>query len=247
MVRSDMDWFRPIWVLCERTERGLFAEPANVLTSLALLAVAFAAIAASRADGRRDMGAALLGGLLILSGIGSLLFHTLAVRWALYVDLFPIQLFVGAYFFISLRRFFGLSTLAAILATACFVLAARWYVDWVPWSFMRGYGRLLPALGVLFAIALLVRLRAVEPYGLPGVSSAAAREVGGLLIAASLAMAAAIVCGASDRVVCAYSSVGSHPLWHLLVATALGLMLKAALVAGPARREAPEPVAAEAR
>jgi hypothetical protein len=241
-----MDWQRPIWIICERTDRGLWAEPVNLLTSLAFVAVALAAAAGWRSAERRDPAVAVLIVLVVLIGAGSTLFHTFAARWALYADLIPIQIFVGVYFFVAMRRFFGLPLPAAALATVGFVLAARLYIDWVPWSFMRGYGRLLPAVGVLFAIALTVRLRGMDAAAVRGLVGRPAREAGDLLIAASLAMGAAIVCGASDRVVCAWSPVGSHPLWHLLVAVALGLLLKAALVAG-AREAALRTALADAR
>lgn len=241
-----MDWQRPIWIICERTDRGLWSEPVNLLTGLAFAAVALAAFSGWRKAEGRDPAVAGLIVIVLLIAAGSTLFHSFAARWALYADLFPIQIFVGVYFFVALRRFFGLSMLPALVATAGFVVAARLYVDWVPWTFMRGYGRLLPAVGVLFAIALTVRLRSIDADAVGGVLGRRARDVGDLLLAASIGMAAAIVCGASDRVVCAWSPVGSHPLWHILVAVVLGLLLKAALLAG-APSPAAEPGLAEAR
>jgi hypothetical protein len=227
-----MDWQRPIWIICERTDRGLWAEPVNLLTSLAVIAVALAAGAGWWKAERRDSAVAVLIVLVFLIGAGSALFHSFASRWALYADLIPIQIFVGVFFFVAMRRFFGLPLPAAALATIGFILVARLYIDWVPWSFMRGYGRLLPVAGRLFAIALTVRLRGMDAAAVGGLVGRPAREAGDLLVAASLAIGAAIVCGASDRIVCAWSPVGSHPLWHLLVAVALGLLLKATLVAG---------------
>lgn len=247
-----MDWQRPIWIICERTDRGLWSEPVNLLSGLAFFAVALAAYAGWRKAERRDPAIAVLILLVVLIAAGSTLFHGFAERWALYADLIPIQIFVGVYFFVAMRRFFGFSLPAAALATVGFIIAARLYVDWVPWTFMRGYGRLLPAVGVLFAIALTVRLRGMDIDASGGLVGRRGRDVGDLLLAASFAMAAAIVCGASDRIVCAWSPVGSHPLWHLLVAAVLGLLLKATLVAGApdlALKTAPaaEPTLAEAR
>jgi hypothetical protein len=92
---SVMDWQRPIWIICERTDRGLWAEPVNLLTSLAFAAVAFAAIVGWRRAERRDPAVAVLIVLVLLIATGSTLFHTFAARWALYADLIPIQIFVG--------------------------------------------------------------------------------------------------------------------------------------------------------
>ncbi|SDN16912.1 Ceramidase [Methylobacterium phyllostachyos] len=92
-----MDWFAPVRAYCERTGPDFWAEPVNALSNAGfLLAAAAAARRGSRAD-PPDRAALALAGLIAVVGIGSFLFHTLAVTWAMLADVIPIAVFVDAY------------------------------------------------------------------------------------------------------------------------------------------------------
>src|SRR3978361_958141 len=61
-----------------------------------------------------------LAALVLVVGLGSFLFHTLAVRWAMLADVIPIAVFINAYFFLAMRRFLGLWGAGALAATIAF-------------------------------------------------------------------------------------------------------------------------------
>ena len=88
-----MDWFEPVMAYCERTGPAFWAEPVNALTNAAFLIAA--ALLCRRADVRGDPPALALAILTGIVGIGSFLFHTLAVHWSMLADVIPIALFIG--------------------------------------------------------------------------------------------------------------------------------------------------------
>ncbi len=55
-------------------------------------------------------------------GIGSFLFHTLAVYWSMLADVIPIALFIYAYLALALHRFLRLAPVRVAAATVGFVL-----------------------------------------------------------------------------------------------------------------------------
>ena len=88
-----MNWLESIDLYCERTGPELWSEPLNALSNLAFIGVA--ALLWRRAGGRHSSGdIRLLLALIAAVGIGSLVFHTLATRWAALLDIVFIALFV---------------------------------------------------------------------------------------------------------------------------------------------------------
>ncbi len=81
-----MNWFEPVRAYCERTDAGFWSEPANALSNAAFL-LAAAAVARRASQARPpDRSGLALAALIGVIGIGSFLFHTLAVRWAMLAD-----------------------------------------------------------------------------------------------------------------------------------------------------------------
>ena len=122
-VRMDGDWLTPICAYCERGDPGFWAEPVNALSNGAFLIAAALAAARVRRARTGDRPALLLSALVAVVGVGSFLFHTLAVRWSLLADVIPIALFIYAYFLLAMRRYFGLGLGAALAATLAFAAA----------------------------------------------------------------------------------------------------------------------------
>ncbi|WP_210248475.1 ceramidase domain-containing protein [Methylobacterium sp. WL103] len=134
-----MDWFEPIGAFCERDGAAFWAEPVNALSNAAFLVAAVAAHRRARAaDDRAGVALALLTAVV---GIGSFLFHTLAVRWAMLADVVPIAVFIHAYFYLAMVRFLRFGPVAAWAATLAFAgfgfglvpaldaVAGRWLRD----------------------------------------------------------------------------------------------------------------------
>ncbi|WP_048454710.1 ceramidase domain-containing protein, partial [Methylobacterium tarhaniae] len=114
-------WWEPVRDYCERTGPGLLAEPLNAVSNAVFVVAAILLLRRGRTP---DPVADGFAGLIGVIGIGSALFHTLAVQWAMLADVIPIALFIHAYFFLALRRFLGLSAPAALVGTLAFAVAA---------------------------------------------------------------------------------------------------------------------------
>jgi len=219
-----VDWFAYIDGYCERIEPGLLAEPVNAVTNLAFLMAAALGWMLARDAGRAGDPAIVALCLLVAAiGIGSALFHTFAVTWAMLADVIPISIFIYTYLGFALRRFGGRSWPVTLLAVSGFAAGSYGFAAILPpspWSGSAGY---LPAIAALLAVGFWLRLR--------GAPAAAALLAGGALLTMSLAFRAA------DAPLCDALPVGTHFVWHLLNATLLYLLLRTAVRHGapPAR------------
>ena len=83
----------PIDIYCERISPDFWAEPINAITNVAFIISAYVAHRYMQRLGDVNWRAYILIGLLTAIGIGSFLFHTFAVQWAMLSDVVPIFLF----------------------------------------------------------------------------------------------------------------------------------------------------------
>ncbi len=217
-----MNWLEHIDVYCERTGPELWSEPANALSNLAFLAVALLLWQRAGRGGARDTR--LLIGLIAAVGLGSLVFHTVATRWAALLDIGFIAIFVVVYFQRFQVRLLGRDERAAWGGVALFLLAAGAFV---------GATRLLPPLPIngseiyLPPFALLL-------YCAARVRARAATTARWLNRAAAL-FVLSLICRAIDMRVCAAWPLGTHLGWHLINAAMLHACMAGLLVA-PRRR-----------
>jgi hypothetical protein len=204
---------------CERTGPEFWAEPVNALTNLAFLVAALAMLGpALRA---RDAGALVLVAILGAIGIGSFLFHTLAVRWAGLADVLPILAFILAYVWLASRRFLGLSRFAALLPLAAFLPVSAA----IAWAMPRLIGPVGGSEGYLGTLAYLAAYAVIL---LP-----ASPATGGRLLAAALLLALSLTARSLDGALCDRVPLGTHFLWHLLNALLLGRVIAAMLAHAP--------------
>lgn len=219
-----------IFIYCERgADPTFWAEPTNAITNGAFIVAGAACLAlwARRPAEERYSVPLLMALLVIVIGIGSFLFHTVAERWAALADVIPILLFMITAVYFTVRRYFGAPiwlALAAIPAFLALGFGAR--------ALCRALGECLvgsvsymPALLVLLIAGAILRWRG-HPAGTPSLLAA-----GVFLLSLTLRTL--------DRPFCAYWSVGDyalglHFLWHVLNAVVLYLITKAAI-------EAPRP------
>ena len=214
---------------CERIGDHLWDEPWNAVTNAAFLLAALAAFLLWRRAGGRDRPALVLIGLVFAIGIGSFLFHTMPQPWTLAADVVPIQLFAFSYFGLALARFVGLGWVATGLGTVAFVAFAL-------------------SLSGLLAPALPQELRGSAGYGafllgLVGVAGVLWRrpgqtETARLIALAGFVFALSLTFRTLDRPLCDVIPLGTHWLWHLLNATVLYLLLRAAILQGPVQPDA---------
>ena len=218
------DWFEPIRAYCERTDAGFWAEPLNAVSNGAFLVAAFLLLRRERGSLPRDPVARSLAVLVGIVGIGSFLFHTLALRWSMLADVIPIALFIHAYFFLALRRFLGLGPLAAAGGTLAFAaigfgltpaldaLTGRSVSD-----ASNGSVDYLPAILALAGMAAAVSLR-----GGPRDLSLRLGGTAGLFLVS-------LTFRTLDRALCPAMPTGTHLFWHLLNAGVLYALVAAAM------------------
>ena len=121
-----MDLWRQIDIYCERTDPGLWSEPANALTNLAFLVAAV--LVWRRGAGApppSGQDARILGALIAAIGVGSGLFHTLATVWAAWLDSGLIALYIYVWLARFLARVAGLRWTGVIAGLVAFAILSR--------------------------------------------------------------------------------------------------------------------------
>ncbi len=214
---------------CERIGGQVWDEPWNAVTNAAFLLAAVAAYRLWRRAGGHDRPALILILLVGAIGIGSFLFHTMPQPWTLAADVVPIQLFAFCYFALALARFVGLGPAATALGTAAFFVFAL--------SLSWGAALFLPPglRGSAGYAAFLLGL-----WGTAGVlwRRDGSRETARIIAMAGLVFALSLTFRTLDRPLCDVIPLGTHWLWHLLNATVLHLLLRAAILQGPVQPDA---------
>ena len=239
-------WFAPIRAYCERGDASFWAEPLNAVSNIAFLVAAGAAFRLAGRGGGRDLPARGLAGLIAIVGIGSFLFHTLAVRWSLLADVIPIALFIHAYFFLSMRRYFGLGAWpagAVTLLFAAFNLGLEPALDAATGRSMDALtnGSIAYVPAVLALVGVAAGLLQPQTCGL----APARRRAGVSLLAVAGLFVLSLTFRTLDAALCARWPMGTHAVWHLLnagvlyglIATARRYRLDAAGTAPASRRE----------
>ena len=206
-------WSTPIDLYCERLSPSFWAEPVNALSNIAFLLAAAAAFAQWRRQGAGDGVVLALIVVVAVVGLGSFIFHTVATRGAMLLDVGPIGVFIYGYFLFALRRFLALSWATALIVFAGFIALSTGLAVYVPRSFLNGSAGYFPALAALLGIGWMVR---ENPAGKA------------LLIAAGL-FVASLFFRIIDLNVCDAFPLGTHFLWHILNAAVLYAVLRAAL------------------
>jgi hypothetical protein len=200
-------------IYCERTGPGLLAEPVNALTNAAFFLAAVLLWRMARRPELASPSIVLLLGLVLAIGTGSTLFHTFATTWARVLDELPILLFQLLFVWLYARRVMALGRLPAGAVLAAFLGAAL-------------YARQFPHL----LNGSLVYAPALALVGALGVFHYATRQParGRLLFAAGV-LAAAVGLRTLDAASCERFPLGTHFLWHLLVAAVIYLCASALL------------------
>lgn len=206
----------PVDLYCERTGPELWAEPANALTNLAFLAAGLWGVREVR---RRGTGtfAEVLAWWVVAIGIGSTLFHTLAVRATIWADVLPIAGLTLAYTLFNLRRFLGMEWSRAVPVFFAFYAVAgllTWAVpDWLHQAANGTTGYLPPFLALVF-------------FGLWTVASGS--STGRYTLAGAAIFVVSVICRMADPLVCTSFPLGTHFLWHIFNGLMLGVLLAAA-------------------
>ncbi|MPZ45355.1 MAG: hypothetical protein GEV05_18560 [Betaproteobacteria bacterium] len=198
---------------CERIGPGLWAEPVNALTNAAFFLAVWLLWRSARRAELLSAPIALLLTLVLAIGIGSALFHTFATTWARVLDELPILLFQLLFVWVYARRVMGLRPLAAGTILIAFFAAAL---------YGRQFPHLLNGSLVYAAAVLLVCVLGTYHY-------ATHKPARAHLVLAAGVLAAAVGLRTLDASVCDRFALGTHFLWHVLVATVIYLCVSALL------------------
>lgn len=213
-------WQKVLNAYCERgADPSFWGEPLNAVTNAGFIIAGIVILAGLLRDQPPDRRALswILAGLMLVIGVGSFLFHTVATRWASLADVIPILLFILAALYGIVRRCFGAPLWLGLLALPAYFA--------LTWGFTRaggalgldgglvGYGPALLML-LLFGLALTIR-------GVAG---------GGYLMLAGLVFLCSLTLRTLDLPWCASVFTlgdwrfGAHWAWHLLNAVVLYLV-----------------------
>lgn len=215
--------FTPLDVYCERLDPGFWAEPANALTNLLIVAAGLFGV--SRVRGYQTGAfAETLAWWVVVIGVGSFLFHTTAVELTKWADILPIAAFTLAMALFALRRFARLSWPASLAYFVIYLVAisvVTWFVPAWLHEATNGTTGYLPAFGG-FVFCGVVALARGSPGGWYALACAGILLVG-------------FVFRAIDRDVCGVFPVGTHFLWHISIALMLVVSLEAVAKHGAPR------------
>ena len=212
---------------CERQSTAFWAEPANALSNFAFVIAAASAFLLWRRRGGADYPALALIIVTASVGVGSFVFHTVATRGAMLLDVIPIAIFIYGYFLLALRRYFRVPIVLATTITLAFA-ALSFFATTV--DALNGSVGYLPALAALAIFAALLWTRRGQ-----GATAHA-------LAAAALLFAISLVFRTIDRAICPAFPLGAHLVWHVLNACVLWLLLRAAIIATARRDDQATPI-----
>jgi hypothetical protein len=109
---------------CERIGFSLLAEPINAISNLSFIVAAWAAWRLAKRTGTLTTGVKVVIALAGATAIGSMLWHTLANTWSLYLDVIPIVLFMVGFLSLYVRKVMGKGAGFAALSVGAFFVSA---------------------------------------------------------------------------------------------------------------------------
>jgi len=217
-----MNWSEPLNLYCERLGPGRWAEPLNAVSNAAFFIAALAAFVLWRRAGGRDTPALLLILVTLAIGIGSTIFHTVATRGAILLDIIPIAIFIAGYLVLVWRRYLKFGLASAIAALVIFEVISFTLPKVTPPEFLNRSVPYFPALLMLIVVAGMVQGTARRA------NSPEATTAHWLWIAAGL-FTASFFLRSIDLAVCRFFPFGTHFIWHCLNAAVLYVLLRAAI------------------
>jgi hypothetical protein len=205
---------QPIDLYCERLDPSFWAEPVNAWSNISFLIAASllrGAIQRSHSQGQSvSTGVRALPVLLLLVGICSFVFHTVATAGTNLVDQLAILLFAAVFLFAFLRNVAAVPALAAggtaVLFSGLSYLTPRWLAS----GFLNQSAAYFPYLCGLLAILIWLGLRK--------------RPTMRLFLGAVLLFCLALVLRTVDLWICPLFPLGTHWLWHVLNGAVLLLL-----------------------
>lgn len=197
-------------IYCERTGPEFWAEPINALTNLSFLVAAVFLGITARKFNCLNMHMFVLIALVAGIGLGSFLFHTKAVFWAMMSDIIPIMLFQIYFLYVYSRWVLSLGRAQAVILPAIFILLTAG-VGFIPGDKLNG------SLGYAPSLILLIVVGAYHlKKGYAG---------GRYFLAAACIFPMSLFFRTVDEMFCPAFSLGTHFMWHILNGLVLFLLV----------------------
>ena len=209
---------------CERVGFSVLAEPINAISNLSFLVAAWAAWNLAKRTNTHPTGVKILITLAGSTAIGSMLWHTLANTWSLYLDVVPIALFMVGFLWLYVRNVMGKGAGFTVACVGAFFLSAI-LVQPIG-SAIHGAPSYLPGLLLILVLGLYHAMKN--------------RPERFTLLAAAGTYFTALFFRTIDNELCHYMTIGTHWIWHLLIGLVTylvmrGLILSLAPVDRPAK------------
>lgn len=210
---------------CERVGYSLLAEPLNAISNLSFIFAAYAAWMLAKRTGTLSPGVKVLIALAGSVGIGSMLWHTLANTWTLYLDVVPIVIFIIGFIWLYTRNVMGKGAGFAALSVGAFLLSA--FMVRPIGDALHGAPSYLPGLLVVLVIGLY-----------HAVQQKPSRFT--LLIAAGVYFTA-LFFRTIDLELCHFMTIGTHFIWHTLIGLVLYLAMRSLILSLASSADIGEP------
>ena len=211
---------QPIDIYCERNSVSFFAETLNAVSNFAFLVAGWLAWLEfrQRSSPRADPLLAAIVTIVPIVGLGSFIFHTLATRWASWVDVIPILIFMSLYTWLVMRRYFAWPRWLASTALLAFFFSTVGLEAVVPERVLWGGAMYLPTIAVFVAVAIA--------------SNDCSKDVRKTIAMAASLFLLGFTFRTLDAPLCESLPIGTHYLWHSLNAVVLYLLIHAAIMHG---------------
>lgn len=212
--------FTPIDNYCERLGPEFWAEPLNAVTNAGFIVATLLMWRLVRARGQGfTLQSGILTAMMAVIGVGSFLFHTLAVRWAMLADVIPIALYQLLFLVFYTHTVIGQSV-ARVTVWVLLFLGMGYGFDAMPRHWLNGSLGYVPALIFVVVMGLYHwRSRKQEPL---------------VLLASAGIFALALTFRSLDLQLCESLQIGTHFVWHLLNSVVIYLATRAFVVNLPA-------------
>lgn len=201
--------------VCERINPGIFAEPLNLLSSFAFMAVAVTIYRHYHRhedlDKKWIWDVHALTFITFLIGLNSVLFHAFPTPLTEMMDTVTIIMFIMIYFWSVLFRIGRCTIFQAVISTIAFVGFSHILVHQFPRALNDSIGYLSTMIALIM-IAVHLHLKA--------------RPSSSHFMFAAIIGVVSLSCRVIDRELCDEIPIGTHFLWHCLNATLIYILLK---------------------
>ncbi|MDF1880174.1 ceramidase domain-containing protein [Sulfurimonas sp. MAG313] len=197
---------------CERMDASFFAEPMNAFTNVFFIIAAYMSykyLHKNTPNTKAKTSIYILNFILIAIGLGSFLWHTIALPWSMLADVIPITLFMYVYLFSFVYYVLQKKLYVAVLALFVFSFVNYGVESYVDKDLFNGSISYAPALISLFILALFSKNK----------------KHLSLFLSAIFVFLLSLVFRSIDFFLCESFSFGSHFLWHICNASMLYMLL----------------------